>query len=155
MGLSFNLAPGTYNVAIKDPKKIMALIMFQALLFIQRKQKTVDIPTSKEKKATIKVYAVDKDNKQVIKGAKVILKDSKNKNVDEENTTETGKVVEFAVYDVKDYKIYAKKEGGLEEGYYSNNVDINATEFGDLKEITKTVELEKITASNSGKVKVT
>ena len=43
----------------------------------------------------------------------------------------------------------------MEEGYYSNNVDINATEFGDLKEITKTVELGKITASNSGKVKVT
>ncbi len=153
--VTFNLAPGTYNVAIKDPKKDYGSNNVSGIVVYSKKTETVDIPTSKEKKATIKVYAVDKDNKQVIKGAKVILKDSKNKNVDEENTTETGKVVEFAVYDVKDYKIYAKKEGGLEEGYYSNNVDINATEFGDLKEITKTVELEKITASNSGKVKVT
>ena len=104
---------------------------------------------TKDIRARIKVKTIDVSTKSLIVDAIVTLKNSTGAIVDEKRTNSAG-VVEFAIIDVGDYLVSAKKVGDLNGGYYSKT--INLTQVS--SDINTTIELEKVTTSNAGKTSV-
>ena len=139
-----NLLVGTYNIYVSDPSGDYAAARMTAEV-IAKQTVEVTIEMKRAIKAVLKVKVIDQSSGTVIEGATVKLVDNY-ETVDERTTSENG-LVEFAIFDLKDYTIIAKKEGDIGAGYFAKSVDVNAADLNSLI----TIELEKITLENSGK----
>ena len=139
-----NLLVGTYNIYVSDPSGDYAASRMVAEV-IAKQTVEVTIEMKKAIKAVLKVKVIDRNTGVAIEGATVKLMENY-ETVDERTTSENG-LVEFAIFDLKDYSVIAKKEGGIGTGYFAKSVDVNAADLNSLI----TIELEKITQENSGK----
>ncbi len=139
-----NLVVGTYRIYVSDPDNDYAPA--SKLAEVYSKQTTeVTIEMKRNIKAILKVKVIDKDSKAPIEGAIVKLLEDE-QTIDERRTDSNG-FVEFAFYYLKPYSILAKKEGDVNKGYFAKRIDLNESDLNG----TLTIELEKITAENSGK----
>ena len=141
-----NVVPSTYTISIADPSLKYAI----ASRTISVNEKTeVTISVTKAIRARIKVNVKDKANGNAINEAIVSIKNSGGKTL-EEKTTNTSGIAEFALTDVADYEITAKKPGDTNGGYFSKAITLNAVS----SDANIVLELEKITTANAGRTKV-
>lgn len=139
-----NILVGTYNIYVSDPSNDYAASR-KTVEVIKDQTVETSIEMKKAVKAVLKVKVIDKDTGIEIQGAVVKLMDGLS-TIDEKTTSEDG-LAKFAIFDIKDYSVVAKKEGEIGTGYFAKSVDVNSADLNSLI----TIELEKITQENSGK----
>ncbi|MCD6478467.1 MAG: hypothetical protein J7L44_01110, partial [Candidatus Diapherotrites archaeon] len=138
-----DLLPGSYNVYVNDPQQDYAPSSATAEVFANQTTE-LSIEMQREIKASLLVRVLDIETKSAIDGALVKLSNESG-TLAEQKTQENG-IARFALFEFGHYKVTAKKEGSIGEGYFAKEVDINVATASD----SVTIELEKITEQNSG-----
>lgn len=148
----FRVAPGRYTATVEDTRGEYGLGNSEEFLVESDGHTSVTVQVSKTPKGTITVRVIDEDNLHELVGAEVVLKDASGHIYAREETGEGGSA-EFVVSDLQEYSVSAVMEGGIGEGYFSaEEIVISEAEVLENPEIT--VELEKKTSTNTGRVKV-
>ncbi|MFA5763578.1 MAG: carboxypeptidase-like regulatory domain-containing protein [archaeon] len=143
----FSVIPGEYYLSISDPTRTFGSITKTITV---NANKTEEISVSREIKATIYATIVDKLTGARIQDATVSVKDEAKKIIDNSQTDSNG-IAMFALTTTGNLYISAKKVGGIGEGYFVKEIALN-----DLTtDANVTLQLEKITTNNAGKVSVT
>ncbi|MBU2100802.1 carboxypeptidase-like regulatory domain-containing protein, partial [Candidatus Micrarchaeota archaeon] len=131
---------GYYDILLQDPtlsyeiKKVYSIEITQETV----NEKIIELELTQNE--TLKINVFDKEDGSLIPNAKVILEDSSGEIIGEGNTGETADTVEFALHSTEGLTVKVSAEGYLPE----------TVEVTDETEID--VELEIITAQNSGKL---
>ncbi|MEK6958518.1 MAG: hypothetical protein AABW59_00570 [archaeon] len=144
---TIDLVPGTYFLAVSDTKGIYASVSKN--IDINGDSEQV-IEVTKAVRARINVKVVNVANSQPINGAVVSIKNSKGQIIQTLNTDASGLIIPFALTDLGDYIITAKKPGDLNGGFYTKTMELKAI-TGDMN---ITLSLEAITTANAGRVTV-
>jgi hypothetical protein len=139
-----DLLPGSYNVYVNDPQQDYAPSSATAEV-VANQTTELSIEMKKEIKASLLIRVLDIETKSAIEDALVKLSNESGA-LDERKTQENG-IVRFALFEFGRYKVTAKKEGPIGEGYFAKEVDINVATASD----SVTIELERITEQNSGR----
>lgn len=138
---------GAYSVSLRDENNNYVPTNPNALKTVTvEKNKTIEkeIVFSKKVKGTIKVNVIDKATGERIPNADVLLMDNSNTVLQEQSTDKNAETIVFKLFEEGNYRITAKKEGGINKGYFPKTVkalDLNSEV--DLK-------LERVTEQNTG-----
>jgi hypothetical protein len=143
-----DLLPGTYSISVSDPSGTYAPSENISFTIQSDSETSVRVRLSKIFKGTLKVLVIDANTSKPIKDAIVILKDA-NDNVLEIKRSLGDVPLKFPVSEEGLYRITAKKDGNIGEGYFPKTVETR-----DLNALL-TIELEPLTESNVGRVRVT
>jgi hypothetical protein len=142
----FSIIPGEYYLSISDPNHDFGSI---TKTIIVNANKTEDVSVSREIKATIYATIVDKLTGARIEDAIVSVKDKDKKLINNSQTDSNGIAI-FALTTTGNLYISAKKVGGINEGYFVKEIALNDV----TTDANITLQLEKITTSNAGRVSV-
>ncbi len=136
---------GSYDLLLQDSqnnyetKKIYSVKIYNQSV----EEKIIEMKLTQ--KGSLKVTVKDKDSGSRIKNADVLLKDEFGEIIGEKNTAE-GETIEFALFTNEDLILTARHKDYLPETIEVNEVPENGKEI--------TIEMEKITSENSGKLKI-
>ncbi len=139
-----DVTAGSYSVSVEDLDGDYGLASKSNVPVPVDDTAIVEVVVSKTVKATINVSVVDKATQQAIPNATVKLFDSSGRTLSEKNTGDQAEVVVFYLTDNKDYTIIASHDDYLYETASLQQVSNLDVKF----------ELDRITAQNSGRVKV-
>lgn len=140
------VVPGAYTVSVSDPSLKYA-VSSKTITVNEKTEVTLNV--TKAIRARIRVTIKDQTTGVAINQATVSLKNASGKLIEEKSSDVYGKV-EFAITDVANYEVSAKKTGDTNGGYFSKTMTLNSVS----SDANIVLELEKITTANAGKVKV-
>ncbi len=135
---------GFYDLKLEDekngfePKRVYSVEIENEKI----NERTVEMQPTK--KGTLKINILDKETNSKIKNSEVIIENELGEIIGERNTGETGNTIEFGLYSTEKLIIKARAEKYLPE-----KTEINPETQKEVE-----IKLEKITAENSGKLKI-
>ncbi|HPM86287.1 MAG TPA: carboxypeptidase-like regulatory domain-containing protein [archaeon] len=140
-----NITAGEYVLTITDPSGDYGLVTRNINV---QKDTEIVIEVSREVKSRVTINVKDDSTKRAISDAIINVKNSSGKEIYSTTTNEDG-VALVTFIDLGEYTFSAKKLGDTNGGYFSSSATMTISTDANL-----TLELEKITNSNLGKVKV-
>lgn len=141
-----NIKVGKYYASASDPAGDYALETSETITVTPNQQTTIEIMLSKSVKATLNVTVQDKASKQKLGNATVkLVRKIDSKLIQTKLTSATGEPAVITIGELAEYELYATLDGYLGEKVLFGNISGSQT---------ITIELEKLTAQNSGKVTV-
>lgn len=144
--IEFDVLPGNYFMSVIDRDSDYGTISRQ--INVPNTGTTEIVELSKTIKANIRVNVKDSVTKEPIEDAIINLRRN-GREIDSRKSGESG-IVNFALNDIDDYEIIAKKVGDVGEGYFAKEIKLQNVDSN----IEVNLELEKITISNAGQTKI-
>ncbi|MDD4251456.1 MAG: hypothetical protein PHX27_04665, partial [Candidatus ainarchaeum sp.] len=141
---TFELVYGTYFLSISDPDRDYGTVTKTIIINKSNTDETIEV--SKTIKSKINIIVKDSISGALIENAIVNVKNVSKKTIDEYKTKEDGKAI-FAITDKGKLYITAKKAGGIGEGYFVKEIELEEPGLDNNIEI----KLSKITTNNAGK----
>ncbi len=135
---------GNYSLSVEDSTGDYALATLDSVPVSVDETNAVDVIVSKTVKATINVSVVDKDSGQGIANAGVRLVDASNRILSEKSTGDDAEEVTFYLTEGGNYTLFA-----MHDEYLYEEVTLQ-----DVLDADITIELERLTAVNSGRIEV-
>jgi len=139
-----DLTGGTYTVSIEDPEGDYGIATQPGITVSADETTAVDIVVSKSIKATLTIEVVDKDNGQRIPNASIRVINSELETVFEKSTGQDAEEILLPLTETGDYTIHTMHEDYLYE----------TVELENVSDQHITIELEKVTEFNSGRMEV-
>ncbi len=142
---TISVTPVSYLVTVTDSSGNYGIVSKNVDV---TKDTELVLAVTKAIKAKITLNVLDESTNRKIAGAIVNVTNSQGREIDS-TTTDSDGVAVFSFTDVGDYSFTAKKLGDINGGYFSSTATMTVSGDANL-----TLELEKITASNLGRVNV-
>jgi hypothetical protein len=139
-----DITAGTYSASVEDAAGQYAIASQAGITVLADETAVADIIVSKTVKATLSIEVIDKQTKNGIPNATIRLVNSEIETVAEKSTGQDAETIEFRLTEQGDYTLYASHPDYLYE----------VVEVQGLTDKSITIELERVTESNSGRVKV-
>ena len=138
---------GEYDLVLQDSENNYAIKkVYSVEIYNQTVTKEI-VEMKLTQKGTLKVTVKDIDTGTRIENAEVLITGNAGEILGEENTGEDGLTVEFALFSDEEITIIVRHEDYLPETTVIEEISKDGTEI--------TIELEKITSANSGKLNIT
>lgn len=138
-----------YFISVSDDSGEYGIVS-DSVYLNSESQKIITINVAKTVKAYIKIEVKDKDSNAKVRNAVVQLYDSSDNLLSTKSNGSNGDIVEFSITNFGNYKVVVKKNGEINEGYFADVFELGLVD----KNISRIVKITKITAFNSGRVKV-